>query len=757
MNSVVASSLLAVCLLSATCSESAIQKQAAEVSASKRPVTVADFIHMNRLANPNYLAGAWAKPRVAEFSPDGRRFVIVLRKGNLEDNTNEYSLLLFHTTKVFLGSAPESLLTLASSSNRPAIQDVTWLDNDTIAFLGERPGEHQQLFTFLCRTKELKFLTRHSTNVAAYSLAKLGGAFAFVAETPRKKAWTEKERRDGILVTTQWIFDLIAGENRERLEDNELFVKEPSSGVVKRVQLHAPLATYGSIRLSPNGRYLLVMTLGRNVPEEWGDYTDADLRKQLSTKLPNGVLPFVMQYTLVDTQSGENHPLIEAPLGTWGTEAAWSPDSRSVIVTDTYLPLTGISAPERTARLASTYVVEVRVPSRENVKFPTGDLRLIRWDASSDKAIFQKGRMNAVLGKDVPKVAYQAENGVWKESDVSLEAEEPIEVHLEEDLNTPPRILVRDPKAEKRSLLLDLNPQFGGLSLAHVEHVRWKGTDGHEVDGGLYLPPDYVPGKKYPLILQTHGFNPKRFWMDGPWTTAFAAQAFASKGFVVLQVNDWPDIDQWPKISVTEAEGPYQRAAFEGAIEYLDSRGLIDRSRVGIIGFSRSCFYLKFSLTHSQYPFAAAAVTDGVDAGYVQYMLQANRYSTLESDRMNGAPPFGEGLSSWLRLSPGFNLHKVQTPIRLEALGPASVLFEWEWFAGLSRLGKPVELIFQPGADHIIEKPWERLVSQQGNVDWFSFWLKGEEDPDPAKKEQYKRWRELRKLHEANQATKRPN
>jgi hypothetical protein len=38
------------------------------------------------------------------------------------------------------------------------------------------------------------------------------------------------------------------------------------------------------------------------------------------------------------------------------------------------------------------------------------------------------------------------------------------------------------------------------------------------------------------------------------------------------------------------------------------------------------------------------------------------------------------------------------------------------------------------------------MVAQQGLVDWFRFWLKGEEDPDPAKSEQYARWRELHKL-----------
>jgi len=30
------------------------------------------------------------------------------------------------------------------------------------------------------------------------------------------------------------------------------------------------------------------------------------------------------------------------------------------------------------------------------------------------------------------------------------------------------------------------------------------------------------------------------------------------------------------------------------------------------------------------------------------------------------------------------------------------------------------------------------------NLDWFSFWLQGSEDPDPEKAEQYARWRVLR-------------
>ena len=51
-----------------------------------------------------------------------------------------------------------------------------------------------------------------------------------------------------------------------------------------------------------------------------------------------------------------------------------------------------------------------------------------------------------------------------------------------------------------------------------------------EVRAGLYFPVGYVPGKKYPLVVQTHGFDPKSFWIEGSFTTAFAAQALAVIG-----------------------------------------------------------------------------------------------------------------------------------------------------------------------------------------------------------------------------------
>src|SRR5258708_13871507 len=93
-----------------------------------------------------------------------------------------------------------------------------------------------------------------------------------------------------------------------------------------------------------------------------------------------------------------------------------------------------------------------------------------------------------------------------------------VDVVLEENMNTPPKIYATNPANDQKALLLDLNPRFQELAFGRVERIAWKATDGHEVEGGLYLPPNYSPGKRYPLVIQTHGFNGDSFCIDGPWT-----------------------------------------------------------------------------------------------------------------------------------------------------------------------------------------------------------------------------------------------
>jgi hypothetical protein len=68
----------------------------------------------------------------------------------------------------------------------------------------------------------------------------------------------------------------------------------------------------------------------------------------------------------------------------------------------------------------------------------------------------------------------------------------------------------------------------------------------------------------------------------------------------------------------------------------------------------------------------------------------------------------------------------------------------WDWYVGLRRLGKPVEYWSFPDITHDVFKIDERMRINQLAVDWFRFWLQGEEDPEPGKAGQFARWRTWR-------------
>jgi len=75
---------------------------------------------------------------------------------------------------------------------------------------------------------------------------------------------------------------------------------------------------------------------------------------------------------------------------------------------------------------------------------------------------------------------------------------------------------------------------FSFRKLGKVEELWWESSyDGRKIQGWVVTPPDFDPGKKYPLILEIHG---------GPFASygsVYAAelQAYAAAGYVVLYCN----------------------------------------------------------------------------------------------------------------------------------------------------------------------------------------------------------------------------
>jgi len=722
---------------------------AAGKTLSHRVITVADVIGMTQFLGPG--GEPASRDEAALFSPDGSRFLVLVERADLERNTRAYSLFLYPGDASLQAHKPRLLVSFPSSSNHPGIQDVKWLDNRSIAFLGARFNEEQQLYVLNSDTRKLEALTKHATSLISYAVTADRERIFFTASPKSQPVFDAKNKSQAVVVSNQPLADLLIGEDRTRAEViKELFSKR------RQDDHEVQLKTKGELReeslwLSPNGRYVVVMTLVQDPPASWTAYEDVFVQLALRGRhVKTALAPPVYQYELIDFNLDKSEIVIDAPVAIGNANVIWAPDSSAFVISRTYLPLDVPDLAERKKRESTKFVVEVEIPSKEIVPITSESLKLLKLDSRAGKLLARE-----VGASSNRLLEFQKTSAGWRETEIDHRASTnsiQVEVTVDESMNTPPRLFVKNTKTGQRFLLSDPNPQFGNFQFGPVEEVSFKVSDGRQVKAGLYRPPNYVSGSRYPLIIQTHGWDPERFWMDGPFSTAYAAMPFAGKGFVVLQVDDEKEFDKLGTLDELQEAV----AVFEGGIDYLDGLGMIDPTRVGIIGFSRSGLFVQYALTHSRYHFAAATLADSSDAGYFLFLALFNSTpeASSESEGINGGAPFGGGLASWIRNSPGFNLDKVTAPIRLEADSPNTLFFEWEWFAGLSRLAKPVDLIYMADGDHPLVKPWERLTSQQGDVDWFCFWLKGEEDPNPAKAEQYARWRSLSKMHEQKNETK---
>jgi dipeptidyl aminopeptidase/acylaminoacyl peptidase len=722
--------------------EDSVSRDATSSQEQKRLITVADAIGMTKVADrvQSDLAG-----NIAQISPDGKKCVVVLRKGNLERNANDYSLLLWDARNLLTSTnPPEAIVRMSSSSNREGITDVRWSGNEVLTFLGENPGEPSQVYSFNLRSHELRKLTNHPTAVVAYSMDATGDKIAFIADAPTKTFWDEKARREGVVISRQSIPDLITGRMGNGVvgapPDGELFLQGPAG--IKRMTVHGTLWMPTPF-LSPDGRYIAVQgkVLAADIPPTWKKYTGR-FQEILSKENLQAIPPIISKlgrYELVDAATGNSRILLDSPVwlpytGSWPEpEIVWLADSNSLVLSNVLLPLENANETQVKEREQRTFTVEINVNDGRLTTIGDGSIRAVRWDTGANRLICTThsgsgpGAIDKVRLKPQLHFAFTKTGDRWEQESNLLQEQITPEITLKQGMNDPPKLYATDATTHQEKVLLDLNPQFQALQFGRVEEIQWEWSKGHFMKGGLYYPPNYVSGRRYPLVIQTHDWTPSRFWIDGPWTTAYAAQPLAAKGILVVQIQDEYFSIPYGRTGQRD-EVERALAAYKSVIDHLDRKGLIDRNRVGIIGFSHTCFYVKYALTHSKVKFAAASVTEGEDGGYLQFMTNNNHF--VDAYSLYGGRPFGDALKEWTRLSPGFNVDKTHTPLRITTLSPDNLLLDWEWFEALTLLGKPVDMVMIQDGTHVLEKPWDRVVSQQGNVDWFDFWLNGHEDLD---------------------------
>jgi dipeptidyl aminopeptidase/acylaminoacyl peptidase len=97
----------------------------------------------------------------------------------------------------------------------------------------------------------------------------------------------------------------------------------------------------------------------------------------------------------------------------------------------------------------------------------------------------------------------------------------------------PDTFWMMDMKSLSVRMIHDPHPELKQFKLAKYEAVRWKSTDGKEVEGVLIYPVDYKKGKRYPLLAHTHGgpASSDKLTFDG------YAHARAGRGYAILKPN----------------------------------------------------------------------------------------------------------------------------------------------------------------------------------------------------------------------------
>jgi len=730
------------------------QGPAASVPANaKRPLTVADAVEMTKIGEDDYLR-LWDKSgNVAHFSPDGGKFAFLTQKGDLKREVVTYSIWLFETATAIKASKAQLIAELSSSSNRPAISQLKWLpDNNTLVFLGEGPGETTQIYKLDCTSKKLERLTNQTTPITEFSMTDDGSTFAFLADADKEPLFSNEQRRRGFFVPPrhQWL-ELYTNQQEWDFR-HDLYVKTAAMPKLEKIGVIKGYFFDTHLSLSPNGAYALLRGFNTAPPAAWDSY---------SVKWSNDVYSGPAchegetancpeQYWLVDLSQKTIKPLLDSPI-VWQSEgnssAVWT-NENSVVLINALLPLGTVSGEERAQRQSHFYNVEIFVPSGESRVVDARDKVLPAFSAELDNANGRIVTEPLTKGYGSP-FEFRKQDGKWSMKEITPAAAEsklPLSVILEEGINILPKLVAVDPKTARRTTLLDLNPQFAQLTFGRVEVFKWKNREGLSAAGALYYPTNYIAGKRYPLVIQTHGESRTRFWIDGAFPTASAAQALANKGFFVLQMgygdrDDKASLEAVVKADSTPQEGGLFASFVESAIDELDHLGLIDRNHVGITGFSRTVYESEYMLTHSNFAFRAVVMADGVDFGYGNCVLYPYMRSICE--KVNGSSPWSDSLSNWRKESPPMRLDKINAPMLLQSI--SDPIGEYEIYSGLQWLKKPVEWEnLYPEGTHELVQPQQKYFSEQSVVDWYCFWLKGEEDPDPAKAEQYKRWRELR-------------
>lgn len=290
------------------------------------------------------------------------------------------------------------------------------------------------------------------------------------------------------------------------------------------------------------------------------------------------------------------------------------------------------------------------------------------------------------------------------------------------------RLYSVETKKGREHLLYDLSAEkLKGVELGTMKDWDWTAPDGTKIQGRYYLPANFDPNKKYPMLVYYYGGTaPVGRMLEGSYSLAM----YAAQGYVVYTLNPSGSTGYGQEFAARHINAWGKRTADEiiGAVkDFCQAHPFVNDKRIGCMGASYGGFMTQYLQTQTDL-FAAAVSHAGISAisSYWGEGYWGVGYSTVASK--NSYPWNNPKL--YTEQSPLFLADKINTPLMLvHGLSDTNVPAgeSWQMFNALRILGKPVEFVGVYGEDHWIIDPTKKYEWTSAIMAFFAKYL--QDDP----------------------------
>jgi dipeptidyl aminopeptidase/acylaminoacyl peptidase len=261
--------------------------------------------------------------------------------------------------------------------------------------------------------------------------------------------------------------------------------------------------------------------------------------------------------------------------------------------------------------------------------------------------------------------------------------------------------------------------------LARQEAVQWKGADGATVEGLLYYPVDYQQGRRYPLVVQTHG-GPASADQYGFGSWGSYVQVLVGKGYAVLKPN-YRGSTGYGDAFLRDMVGSYFRNSHldvMAGVDHLVKIGIADPDRLAKMGWSAGGHMTNKIITFTN-RFKAASSGAGA-ANWISMYAQSD-VRTYRTPWFGGTP--------WQKNAP-IDLYWDHSPLKDAASVRTPTIFlvgerdvrvpmpqSVEMYRALKANGVPTKLYIAPREPHGWQELRHQLFKMNVELEWFERWV----------------------------------